>query len=255
MAAVSIVTLTRNRPAYLPKALRSAGAQTHPELELVLYQDGGNPLLDDASYDVIEELEFPVIHAGHKDVSKGVARSRNEAIGMTRGDAIAILDDDDLWDPGHVAHLAALLDRDPKVDVAYSDVRLQREYDGAERVIARDFDLEVFSKDDYIPPSSMIVRRAAFDRFGLFDPEFTCSEDWDWLMRVVRGGGVIARDPGITATVVIHDGGQSSIPPGRLEVRKRELQMLRDRYGLGPITPKTFWEVAATVCPGSVTTS
>jgi glycosyltransferase involved in cell wall biosynthesis len=255
MASVSIVTLTRDRPAYLPKALRSAGAQTHPELEMVLYQDGGEPGLDDATSRLIEEIEFPVIRAGHPDPSQGVARSRNAAIGLARGDAVAILDDDDLWDPNHVAHLAALLDRDPKVDVAYSDVRLRREHDGAERVIARDFDLAVFSEDDYIPPTSMVVRRAAFEKFGWFDPEFTCSEDWDWLIRVVRGGGVIARDPGITATVLIHDGGQSALSTSRLEIRKRELQMLRDRYGLGPITPKTFWEVAETVCPGSVTTS
>jgi GT2 family glycosyltransferase len=255
MAAVSIITLTRNRPAYLPHALRSAAAQTHPELELVLYQDGGHPLLDDDSRGVIEGLEFPVIHAGHEDQAEGVARSRNAAIGMARGDAVAILDDDDLWDPHHVAHLAALIDRDPKVDVAYSDVRLRREDDGAERVIARDFDLAVFSKDGYIPPSSMLVRRDAFERFGMFDPEFTRSEDWDWLLRVARGGGVIARDPGITATVVIHAGAHSALRSSRLEERKRNLELLRERHRLGPLTPKTFWEVAETVCPGNVTTS
>jgi cellulose synthase/poly-beta-1,6-N-acetylglucosamine synthase-like glycosyltransferase len=68
--------------------------------------------------------------------AEGVARSLNEAIASARADAVAILDDDDLWEPSHVAHLAALLDRDPRVDVAYSDARIQREDTGAERVIA-----------------------------------------------------------------------------------------------------------------------
>jgi GT2 family glycosyltransferase len=251
--SVSILILTRNRPAYLAHAIRAAGAQTHAELELVLVQDGGETL-DGKSLDAIEELEFPAIITGHKGEAEGVARSRNRGIAAARADAVAILDDDDLWDPRHVAHLAALLDRDPQVDVAYSDVRLRREDNGAERVIARDFDLGVFSQDDYVPPSAMVIRRAAFERFGMFDPEFTCSEDWEWMVRVAKGGGVIARSPGVTATVLIHGGAHSALQLSRLDERKRCLELLRERHGLPPLTPKTFWEVAETVCPGRATT-
>lgn len=255
MPSVSIVLLTRGRPAYLPTAIRSAGAQTHAELELVLYQDGGDPMLDPDSFAALELLEFPVIHAGHKDPSEGVARSRNAAIALARGEAIAILDDDDRWEPSHVAHLAALLDRDPKVDVAYSDARLLREEDRAERVIARDFDLGIFSRDDYLPPSTMLIRRSAFERFGLFDPAFTYSEDWDWLLRVAKEQGVIARSPGVTASILIHAGAHTAPDPHRLEERRRCLELLRERHGLPPLVPKTYWEVAETVCPGSGTTS
>jgi O-antigen biosynthesis protein len=251
--SVSIVMLTRNRPAYLPHAIRSAGAQTHPELELVLVRDGGDPL-DDASRQAVEALEFPAVLVEREGPAEGVARSRNEAIASARADAVAILDDDDLWEPSHVAHLAALLDRDPRVDVAYADARVRREDTGAERVIARDFDLAVLSRDDYIPPSAMLIRRAAFERFGLFDPDLACSEDWDWLMRVARGGGVIARSPGVTVTIRIHPGAHSALQLSRLEERRQCLDVLRERYALPPLAPKTFWEVAETVCPGSATT-
>ena len=254
MASVSIVMLTRNRPAYLPQAIQSAGAQTHPELELVLVRDGGDPL-DAASRQAVEALEFPAVLVEREGPAEGVARSRNEAIASARADAVAILDDDDLWEPPHVAHLAALLDRDPRIDVAYADARIRREDTGAERVIARDFDLAVLSRDDYIPPSAMLIRRAAFERFGLFDPDLACSEDWDWLMRVARGGGVIARSPGVTVTIRIHAGAHSALQISRLEERKECLDVLRERYTLPPLVPKTFWEVAETVCPGSAATS
>lgn len=254
MPSVSIVILTRNRPSYLPHAIRSAGTQTHPELELVLVRDGGNPL-DPESVSAIEALEFPALLVERDGAAEGVARSRNTGIGSARADAIAILDDDDTWDPNHVAHLAGLLDRDPDVDVAYSDVRLRREDTGETRVIAREFDVEVFSRDDYVPPSTMLIRRSAFERFGVFDAEFSCSEDWDWLLRVVRGGGVVARSPGITATMLIHAGAHSALRSARLEERKRCLELLRKRHDMPPLTPKTFWEVAETVCPGTGTTS
>jgi glycosyltransferase involved in cell wall biosynthesis len=252
--SVSIVVLTRNRPAYLTNALRSAGAQSHAELELVLVRDGGDPLTDEAR-SVIESLEFPAILVERDGEALGVARSRNEGVARARGDAVALLDDDDLWHPRHVAHLAAALDRDPAPDVVYSDVRLRREDDGDERVIARDFDLPVFLRDDYIPPSAMLIRRESLARFGEFDPAFTCSEDWEWMVRVAKGGGVIARSPGITATVLIHAGAHSALRLTRIEERKRCLAMLSERHGLGPLTPKTFWEVAETICPGSATTS
>ncbi|HYJ33181.1 MAG TPA: glycosyltransferase [Candidatus Binatia bacterium] len=250
MPSVSIVILTRNRPEHLPHAIRSAGAQTHAELELVLVRDGGSPL-DPESRAAIEDLEFPALLVERDGPPEGVARSRNEGIGSARGDAVAILDDDDLWDPPHVAHLAALLDRDPQVDVAYSDARIRLEDGGGERVIAREFDLAVFSQDDYVPPSTMLIRRSAFERFGVFDPDFTCSEDWDWLLRVVKRGGTVARSPGVTATVLIHAAAHSALQLARLEERKRCLELLSRRHGLPPLTPKTYWEVAETVCPGS----
>lgn len=250
MPSVSIVILTRNRPTYLAHALRSAGAQTHSELELVLVRDGGSPI-DAESNAAIGALEFPALLVERDGPAQGVARSRNEGIGNARGDAVAILDDDDLWDPHHVAHLAALLDRDPKVDVAYSDARIRMEDSGDERVIAREFDLAIFSRDDYVPPSTMLIRRTAFERFGVFDTDFSCSEDWDWILRVVKQGGAVARSPGVTATVLIHAGAHTALQLARLEERKRCLDLLSLRHGLPPLTPKTYWEVAETVCPGS----
>lgn len=246
MPSVSIVILTRNRPAYLPHAIRSAGAQTHPELELVLVRDGGEPL-DAASLAALEGLEFPYQLVEHEGDAQGVARSRNAGIQAARAEGAAILDDDDLWEPSHVAHLAALLDRDPKVDVAYSDARIRLEDTGEERVIAREFDRGVMGRDDYIAPSTMLIRRSAIERFGLFDTELTCSEDWDWLLQVSGKGGVIARSPGVTATVLIHAGAHSALQLSRLEERKRCLDLIAKRHGLQPLVPKTFWEVAEAV--------
>jgi len=252
VASVSVVTLTRNRPRYLPHAIRSVGAQSHPEMELVLVQDSGDPL-DAASLKAIEDLEFPTQHLTHDGQAHGVARSRNRGIEAARGNAVAILDDDDLWEPSHVAHLAALLDRDPKVDLAYSDARIRLEDTGEERVIARGFDLATMSHDDYIPPSAMVIRKSAFERFGLFDTGLTCSEDWDWLMRVAKQGGVIQRSPGVTVTVLIHAAAHSALQLTRLEERQRCLDELAKRHGLQPLIPKTFWEVAEAVAPRGTT--
>src|SRR5947208_3037389 len=59
----------------------------------------------------------------------------------------------------------------------------------------------------------------------------------------------IERVRGVSTTIRIHSDGLSALTPDRLTDRKRFLDELSRRHGLGPIEPKTFWEVAGTLCP------
>jgi GT2 family glycosyltransferase len=246
VSSVSILLPTHDRATFLLEGLECVRRQTHPELELILVRDGGPPFPDEVRA-VLDRMEFPIVLIEHDGESEGAARSRNRGIERARGDAVALLDDDDLWEASHVAALAAALDKHPEADVVYSDaVVLNLETDGT-RTLARDFDFAVFVRNGYIPPSALAARREAFERFGVFDPEFTLTEDWEWLIRVARGGGVVRRVPGTTATVRIHAGGLSALDGTVLEARRRTLALLSQRYALPPIEPKTFWEVAGAV--------
>jgi glycosyltransferase involved in cell wall biosynthesis len=246
--SVSIVLPTRNRPGTLAHALERAARQTHLEVELILVRDGG-AAIDEAARRVLDNLDFPATLIEHEGEPEGAARTRNRGVAAARGDAIAFLDDDDLWERDHVARLSAALDAEPDLDLAYADARILDEATGLTRTLAQRFDLAVLGRDGFIPPSALLARRAAFERFGPFDPEFACSEDWDWLLRVARGGGRLARVPGASVTIRVHPDGLSALAPERMAERRRCLDLLARRHKLKPIEPKTFWEVAATLCP------
>ena len=231
----------------LAEALQGVARQTHLELELIVVRDGGEPLSDEARA-ALDRLEFPARVLEHEDPAHGLARSRNLGIEAARADAIAFLDDDDLWEPDHVKRLADLLDHDMDADVVYSDARIVREPDGV-RVLAQKFERGVFQRDSFIPPSAFAARRDAFTRHGLFDTEIPYSEDWEWLLRVVKAGGKIVRSPGATTTIRIHPGGLSQLTPEREADRKKSLETIASRYRLAPLVPKTFWEVALDLCP------
>jgi len=248
VASVSVVLPTRNRPEFLLEALASVATQSHLEMELVLVRDGGTPI-QDAARELLAKLEFPFTLVERDDPPEGLALARDRGIERARGDAIAFLDDDDLWERGHVKQLADALDRDTDTLVAYSDARIVEIEGGDQRLLAVDFNLPLFGRDGFIPPSSFAARREAFDQFGIFDPKMAYSEDWDWLLRVAHGGGKIARVRGVSTTVRIHAGGLSALTPDRIAERQRCLDELSRRHGLGPIEPKTFWEVAGTLCP------
>jgi GT2 family glycosyltransferase len=249
-------------------ALRSAARQKHLELELVLVRDGGEPLSDAARAE-IDRLEFPARVLEHDDPPHGLAASRNLGIREARADAIAFLDDDDFWEPEHVKRLSDVMDRNEEAEVAYSDARIwlapAAVEGGTEHlpapeqvaagmgetlVLAQPFERAVLQRDSFIPPSALAARRTAFEDHGMFDTEIPYSEDWEWLLRVVRGGGTIVRSAAVTATIRIHSGGLSQLTPERMADRTRSLETIAKRYRLAPLVPKTFWEVARDLCPG-----
>ena len=166
------------------------------------------------------------------------------------GELITFLDDDDRWRPEHLAGLAAAF-QDASVDFAYRDTAVLREriQDGRrvvleERVIARDWDPALMRTHDFIAPSAWCVRRSCFESLGGFDPAFRYSDDWDFLMRLARVT-TPRRVPGIGAEIRMREADNASLDAGA--ERRADLRRLEERYGLPPIEPLTFWEVAEIV--------
>src|SRR4029453_1391166 len=95
MPKVSVVIPTHNRADLLDRAVRSALAQTHADLEVLI--------ADDASSDGTGEVVARIGAARGKyfrhDGNRGVAAARNTAITNATGEFIAFLDDDDEWLP------------------------------------------------------------------------------------------------------------------------------------------------------------
>jgi hypothetical protein len=92
---VGVVIPTRNRPDLVQRAVRSALAQTHRDLEVIVVIDGPDPLtisalkpwqLSDTRLRVLPLMD-----------NVGGGDARNEGIRASKGDWIALLDDDDEW--------------------------------------------------------------------------------------------------------------------------------------------------------------
>ena len=97
---ISIVVPTRNRSALLRSTLRSIGAQTWPDREVIV--------VDEASADdtaVLLAAEFPELKVVRHDVARGSSAARNAGIAAATGDWLFFLDDDDLIHPRHLEEL------------------------------------------------------------------------------------------------------------------------------------------------------
>lgn len=98
---VSVIIPVYNGAAHLGETLRSALAQTVLPLEILVIDDGSN----DQSAALAESFGPPIRVI--RQENRGEAAARNRGIDTARGDWIAFLDADDLWEPEKLARQLA----------------------------------------------------------------------------------------------------------------------------------------------------
>jgi glycosyltransferase involved in cell wall biosynthesis len=123
----------------------------------------------------------------------GPASARNRAIQHSTGEYIAFLDCDDLWTAEKLAKQVALLDAHPGVGLTYGEAWMFSETAGGKTILEKigytgeaSFRLLLFG--DFIPNSTVMIRRACVDAAGLLDEsrELVGVEDYEYWMRIAR---------------------------------------------------------------------
>lgn len=197
---VSVITPTWQRIDYLfDRCIPSVQAQDHPRLEHVIVHDGppetgagaiaARIAAEDDLYTVPVLLDYIEEHK-----IGGRTRSRLRAIGNSRGDYIAYLDDDDAYRPHHISTLAAALDAHPEAGFAYSQMASR---DGAGTVVA------VIGQS--VPAhcqigTPMVVHRRELLEYGTWGPDHP-AEDWQLIERWLNAGIEYVYVPHVTVDV------------------------------------------------------
>lgn len=188
MPKVSVNLLTKNRAALLPKALASITAQSFSNYEVVIVNDGSS----DNTADVLKDLalqDFKIIsHAA----SVGITQSRQEALLASRGEYIAILDDDDEW-----------IDKEKlKKQVEYLDVHQDCVLVGGGRISVKNEVVDnkfrpqsdgqirrsMLFRNNFFTSTVMFRHKAALKAGGFIKDQDDFAEDYDLWLRMGKLG-------------------------------------------------------------------
>jgi len=198
---VSVAIATYNRAGMVRQAIEAALEQTRPPDEIVVADDAST----DATWAALTEL------ADHESRVRIFERERNSggvenwsfAIGQTSGDYIAWCSDDDRFMPGHLEASVAYLEAHPEVGLVhagFADVIEAPECAaGAAQAQARPLrfpQTRIVTQRTLIAyltryydwpfhPSTLVLRRAVWERVGPFNPAYAL-DDTDWFVRAVE---------------------------------------------------------------------
>ena len=115
---VSILVTVYNRTDYLQTAIESALNQTFRDYEIIILDDSGNSICEDTCKPY---LGLGHVHYKANPQTLGVACSLRNGINDSKGEFVAILNDDDLWEPDFLASLLPPLQADSRRVLAFSD--------------------------------------------------------------------------------------------------------------------------------------
>jgi glycosyltransferase involved in cell wall biosynthesis len=190
MPQVSVIIPVYNGAAKIARALDSAFAQTFTDYEVVVCDDGSTD--DTAAVLSRYGNKIRVI----RQANRGFPSARNAAIAASAGEFLALLDHDDVWLQRHLELSVAALQEEPDASLVYSDVTVVNEAGeeahtspvASDTAHAPSID-EMLSRLWPIMPSTVVMRRSAFDRAGRFSPSF--GQDLDFWPRIRDRGPFI----------------------------------------------------------------
>ncbi len=194
---VSVIIPAYNAAAFLGDTLDSVLAQTYKNLEIIVVDDGST----DTTPHVLESYKdrITVLH----QANAGQATARNSGARSAKGEFLAFLDSDDLWDSDKINRQVELINRFPKALAVYCD---HRSIDAQGNPLASSGALAhprpsgnilraLLLGPCIITPGLVLLRRNAFDMMGGFDKTMRGHEDYTlWLRLATQGSFIYSPD-------------------------------------------------------------
>jgi len=184
---VSVIIPARNMADYLRLAIESVRRQTYTDWDLHIVDDGST----DSTPEMAAQFQADSRIHYWRQPNQERAVARNKGIDCSSGKYVAFLDADDSWQAEKLKKQVTELQDHPDAALCYTSVRYMRS-DGSllreqrQLTVPSGTVLPQLARGNFIPVSSVLVRRAALEAVGGFDidPRLTGAEDWDLWLRI-----------------------------------------------------------------------
>ncbi len=189
---ITVAIPTRNRAQLVRRAIESALAQTHTNIEVFVLDDSST---DDTPTVVSSYADAGVVHI-RNEPALGMAGNWNSAFQIGSGEAVAILHDDDYWSPRFLERVSAMYFKNrPRPGFIYSQW-VPTDLDGnvlrgpilsvppTDTVMTSTEALERLIRSNEPGWPCLLWDRKAVTEVGGFVPDFPYHLDWQLWLRL-----------------------------------------------------------------------
>ncbi|MCI5223514.1 MAG: glycosyltransferase family 2 protein [Candidatus Electrothrix sp. AR4] len=204
---ISVIIPTYNRAGFIDKAITSVLLQTFPCAEIVVIDDGSIDSTPEIVRRLAEQTQVKIRYV-YKE-NRGASAARNQGIIKARHDILCFLDSDDRWAPRKLELQLMAMNQDPRYLISHTRELWYRQ---GKRINQKKKHApphgEIFNRAlgmCVVGMSTVMIHRELFNRYGLFDEEMLCCEDYDLWLRVSRKEEFLLIDEPLT----LKDGGRA----------------------------------------------
>lgn len=210
---VSVIVPVFDGERYLAEALESVRLQRYRPIEIVVVDDGST----DGSAAVAQGFpEVRYVYQAHA----GLGAALNRGIQEARGELFSFLDADDLWAEEKLEKQMACL-QDSRVEGVFAHVAHFKD----------DAPSELFNTTEGYFKGTLLIRREAFFRVGLFDPQWRVGDFIDWFIRAQEQGLKTVMLPDVLLKRRVHENNMTTRERGQRKAYVHILKAALDRRG------------------------
>jgi glycosyltransferase involved in cell wall biosynthesis len=206
-----------NAEKWIAEAIQSILAQTMPEFEIIIINDGST----DETDTVIRSFHDERIRYIHCTQNKGISVRANQALLIAESELIARFDADDISAPDRLEKQINAFEKENELIVCSSWCRYIDEEGRPKEIFRRaktepvELFISLLKGENYTVNSAAMFRKDAMLTVGGYNEALSLSEDVDLLLRMVCRGGTIRVLPEVLLSI---RSAESSITKQRREI-------------------------------------
>ncbi|MDI9866150.1 glycosyltransferase family 2 protein [Flectobacillus sp. DC10W] len=179
---ITIITVSFNSEATIRQTIDSVLSQDYPNVEYIVV-DGASK---DGTVDILKSYGDRIKYISEKD--KGIYDALNKGLKLATGDVVGTIGSDDFLPNSSVLdHVAEAFIQTGK-DVIYGDLQYINP-DNDKKIVrywsSGEYKVENWLKGWMPPHLSCYIKREAFVKYGNYITDFTCSGDYELMLRMM----------------------------------------------------------------------